>query len=73
MMAGIGYTTIFPIERIHRDIRLASIWTGSSEVMSMIIAHEWYRERLKRKDPAQERDYEADAPEAFAEDEKIYE
>jgi hypothetical protein len=39
----------------------------------MIIAHEWYRERLKRKATAQERDYEADAPEAFAEDEKIYE
>jgi butyryl-CoA dehydrogenase len=73
VVGGIGYTTIFPIERIHRDIRLASIWTGSSEVMSMIIAHEWYRECLKRKAPAQERDYEADAPEAFAEDEKIYE
>jgi butyryl-CoA dehydrogenase len=73
VVGGIGYTNIFPIERIHRDIRLASIWTGSSEVMSMIIAHEWYRERLKRKDPAQERDYEADALEAFAEDEKIYE
>lgn len=73
VVGGIGYTNIFPIERIHRDIRLASIWTGSSEVMSMIIAHEWYRERLKRKAPAQERDYEADAPEAFAEDEKIYE
>jgi len=73
VVGGIGYTNIFPIERIHRDIRLASIWTGSSEVMSMIIAHEWYRERLKRKDPAQERDYEADAQEAFAQDEKIYE
>ena len=73
VVGGIGYTNIFPIERIHRDIRLASIWTGSSEVMSMIIAHEWYRERLKRKAPAEERDYEADAPEAFAEDEKIYE
>ncbi|MCF8146642.1 MAG: acyl-CoA/acyl-ACP dehydrogenase [Deltaproteobacteria bacterium] len=73
VVGGIGYTNIFPIERIHRDIRLASIWTGSSEVMSMIIAHEWYRERLKRKAPAEERDYEADAPEAFAQDEKIYE
>ncbi|MBW1779654.1 MAG: acyl-CoA/acyl-ACP dehydrogenase [Deltaproteobacteria bacterium] len=73
VVGGIGYTNIFPIERIHRDIRLASIWTGSSEVMSMIIAHEWYRERLKRKPPTQERDYEADAPEAFAEEEKIYE
>ena len=73
VVGGIGYTTIFPIERIYRDIRLASIWTGSSEVMNMIIAHEWYRERLKGRAPTQERDYEADAPEAFAEDEKIYE
>jgi len=39
----------------------------------MIIAHEWYRERLKTKTAAGERDYEADAPEAFAVDEKIYE
>ena len=73
VVGGIGYTNIFPIERIYRDIRLASIWTGSSEVMNMIIAHEWYRERMKGRAPTQERDYEADAPEAFAEDEKIYE
>ncbi len=73
VVGGIGYTNIFPIERIYRDIRLASIWTGSSEVMSMIIAHEWYRERLKTETAAGERDYEADAPEAFAVDEKIYE
>jgi butyryl-CoA dehydrogenase len=73
VVGGIGYTNIFPIERIYRDIRLASIWTGSSEVMNMIIAHEWYRERLQKKSAGKERDYEADAPEAFAVDEKIYE
>ena len=44
VMGGIGYTNIFPIERIERDLRLASIWTGSNEIMSMIIANEWYRE-----------------------------
>ena len=70
---GIGYTNIFPIERIYRDIRLAYIWTGSSEVMNMIIAHEWYRERLQGKGAGKGRDYETDAPEAFAVDEKIYE
>ena len=72
VVGGIGYTNIFPIERIHRDIRLSSIWTGTSEVMSMIIAHEWYREFLKLKE-TRARDFEADAEEAFAEDEKIYE
>jgi butyryl-CoA dehydrogenase len=70
---GIGYTNVFPIERIYRDVRLASIWTGTSEVMSMIIAHEWYREMKKAKKEAKMRDFEADAAEAFAEEEKIYE
>jgi len=43
VMGGIAYTNVFPVERIYWDIRLASIWTGTSEVMSMIAAHEWYR------------------------------
>jgi alkylation response protein AidB-like acyl-CoA dehydrogenase len=73
VVGGIGYTNVFPIERIYRDVRLASIWTGTSEVMSMIIAHEWYREQKKARKEAQMRDFEADAAEAFAEEEKIYE
>lgn len=73
VVGGIGYTTIFPIERIYRDIRLASIWTGTSEVMSMITAHEWYREQKQAREAAGLRDYEADAVDAFAEEEKIYE
>jgi butyryl-CoA dehydrogenase len=73
VVGGIGYTNIFPIERIFRDVRLASIWTGTSEVMSMIVAHEWYREFLMEKKGRLTRDYEADAEEAGAADEKIYE
>lgn len=74
VMGGIGYTNIFPIERIVRDLRLASIWTGSNEVMAMIVAHEWYREYFNTmKGPGQIRDYENDAAEADAPDEKIYE
>ncbi|MEN6437038.1 MAG: acyl-CoA dehydrogenase family protein [Syntrophobacter sp.] len=73
VVGGIGYTNVFPIERIYRDVRLASIWTGTSEVMSMIIAHEWYREQKKAKADSRMRDFEADAAEAFAEEEKIYE
>ncbi len=72
VMGGIGYTTIFPIERIVRDLRLASIWTGSNEIMSLIIANEWYREYFMKKGQ-NVRDYEADAEEADAPDEKIYE
>jgi hypothetical protein len=39
----------------------------------MIIAHEWYREMKRAKKEAKMRDFEADAAEAFAEEEKIYE
>ena len=74
VMGGIGYTNIYPIERIVRDLRLASIWTGSNEVMSMIVAHEWYREYFNRKKAGAEiRDYEGDAAESEAPEEKIYE
>lgn len=73
VMGGIGYTNVFPIERIFRDVRLASIWTGTSEVMSMITAHEWYREFFKTKTERLARNFERDAQEADAADEKIYE
>jgi len=73
VMGGLGYTSVLPIERIYRDIRLASIWTGTSEVMSMIVAHEWYREYHARKEENLERDFEADAKDADALDEKVYE
>ncbi len=73
VMGGIGYTNIFPVERIFRDLRLASIWTGSNEVMSLIIASEWYKEYAELKRSGKIRDSETDAAEAFAPDEKIYE
>jgi alkylation response protein AidB-like acyl-CoA dehydrogenase len=73
VMGGIGYTNVFPLERIVRDLRLASIWTGSNEVMSMIVASEWYKEYFAAKERNLERDFEMDAAEAGAEDEKIYE
>lgn len=73
VMGGIGYTNIFPVERIVRDLRLASIWTGTSEVMSMIVASEWYREYECNKDRTDRRDVEQDADQADAEEEKVYE
>jgi alkylation response protein AidB-like acyl-CoA dehydrogenase len=71
VMGGIAYTNVFPIERIYRDVRLASIWTGTSEVMSMITAHEWYREYFAQKAKQTIRDSELDAQEA-SDEEKIY-
>ena len=73
VMGGIGYTNIYPVERIFRDLRLASIWTGTNEVMSMIIANEWYKAYWKDKRSPGIRDMELDAAEAGAADEKIFE
>ena len=73
VMGGIGYTNVYPVERIVRDLRLASIWTGTNEVMSMIIAKEWYRAHARQHGDGQTRRYELDAVEADAADEKIFE
>jgi alkylation response protein AidB-like acyl-CoA dehydrogenase len=73
VMGGIGYTTVFPVERIVRDLRLASIWTGTNEVMSMIIANEWYRNHSRHRADTDTRNWELDADQADAVEEKIYE
>ena len=73
VMGGIAYTNIYPVERIFRDLRLASIWTGTNEVMSMIIATEWYKEYSENKEACKIRDMELDAAEAEAKDETIFE
>jgi alkylation response protein AidB-like acyl-CoA dehydrogenase len=72
VVGGIGYTNVFPLERIYRDIRLASIWTGTNEVMANIVAHEWYREAAAAHAARGGRDYAADAAEANAADEINY-
>ncbi|MBU2644103.1 acyl-CoA/acyl-ACP dehydrogenase [bacterium] len=46
VMGGIGYTTVYPIERALRDTRLGLIWTGTSEIMNLMIQHEYYSEVL---------------------------
>jgi len=71
VMGGIGYTNVFPIERILRDIRLSMIWVGTNEIMQHIIQTEWYKEYLSSKEDV--RDVELDAVAAFEPDEKIYE
>ena len=70
IMGGIAYTNVYPIERLLRDARLLMIWTGSNEIMNLLIQHEYYRELGVR---APVRDVEADAPDADKEEEKIYE
>lgn len=48
VMGGIGYTDVYPLERALRDIRLALIWTGTSQIMNMLIQHEYYDEVLNQ-------------------------
>lgn len=71
IMGGIGYTNVYPIERLLRDARLMTIWTGTNEIMNLVIQHEYYQELLNL--PTSARDVEADAENAHAEGEKIYE
>ena len=71
VVGGIGYTNVYPIEKMLRDARLSIIWTGTSEIMNLIIQHEYYRETLAPS--AAIRNIEDDAQEAHAADEKIYE
>jgi acyl-CoA dehydrogenase len=71
IMGGIGYTNVYPIERLLRDARLMTIWTGTNEIMDLVIQHEYFRELLSS--PSSSRDVETDALHAYAEAEKIYE
>ena len=70
ILGGIGYTDVFPVERMLRDVRLFSIWTGTNEIMNLVIQHEFYQEFLAAARPG--RDPEADAVGADLEEEKVY-
>ncbi|MEM4616241.1 MAG: acyl-CoA dehydrogenase family protein [Archaeoglobaceae archaeon] len=70
ILGGIGYTQVYPIERMLRDLRLGLIWTGSNEIMKVLIQHEAY-ELLGL--PSKDRDYEKDAMDWYKEWEKVYE
>jgi len=82
VLGGIGYTNVFPIERLLRDIRLSTIWTGTSEIMNLITQHEYFTDVMGPKggekvvsipEDVDKRAVELDAEEADAPDEKIYE
>jgi len=70
ILGGIGYTDIYPVERLLRDVRLITIWTGTNEIMDLVIQSEFYKEFLAEKPHG--RDVEADAEGAELPDEKIY-
>ena len=70
IMGGIGYTQVYPIERLLRDMRLAPIWTGSNEIMKLLVQHEVYK---MMELPLKDRDVEMDAMEWYKKVEKVYE
>ncbi len=70
MMGGIGYTDVYPIEKMLRDVRLITIWTGTNEIMDLVIQHEFFKDFLSNK--LQSRDTEADALNADLTEEKVY-
>ena len=59
IMGGIGYTDVYPLERALRDTRLALIWTGTSQIMNLLIQHEYYDQVLNQ--PYDRRKLEQDA------------
>jgi len=54
-----------------RDARLMTIWTGTNEIMDLVIQHEYYKELITLTPPT--RDVEIDALNANVEGEKVYE
>jgi len=73
ILGGIGYTHVYPLERALREARLVMIWTGSNEIMNLIIQHEYYKEILAKG--IEGRDIEADVSLTQAElaEERVYE
>lgn len=43
ILGGYGYTRDFPVERNYRDVRVTTIYEGSSEIQRLIIARELLR------------------------------
>ena len=43
IFGGYGYTTEFPVERYSRDVRITTIYEGTSEIQRLIIAREVLR------------------------------
>jgi alkylation response protein AidB-like acyl-CoA dehydrogenase len=74
ILGGIGYTNVFPIERLLRDARLNMIWTGTNQIMNLLIQHELFKElRADEAAGREERDSEDDAEGARLPEEKVYE
>jgi hypothetical protein len=70
ILGGIGYTDVFPVEKMVRDLRLSQIWTGTNEIMNLLIQHEYYQEVLTGTQDR--REVEMDAGGEGVEAEKVF-
>jgi len=73
ILGGIGYTRVFPVERALRDARLSMIWTGTNEMMNLIIQHEYYKELLSKGIEGRDLESDVAVSEQEALEEKVYE
>jgi alkylation response protein AidB-like acyl-CoA dehydrogenase len=48
-LGGYGYTREYEVERIRRDVRITTIYEGTSEIMEMTIARDRWQEHLKTR------------------------
>ncbi|HKJ93601.1 MAG TPA: acyl-CoA dehydrogenase family protein, partial [Longimicrobiales bacterium] len=48
-LGGYGYTREYDVERIKRDVRITTIYEGTSEIMEMTIARDRWQEHLKTR------------------------
>ncbi|RDE10770.1 MAG: acyl-CoA dehydrogenase [Candidatus Thorarchaeota archaeon] len=71
ILGGIGYTNVYPLERLFRDARLGITWTGSNEVQRLIVQNEVYKEILS-EGRGTKRDIELDTPGAQKTAEKVF-
>jgi alkylation response protein AidB-like acyl-CoA dehydrogenase len=46
-LGGYGYTKEYMVEKIRRDVRITTIYEGTSEIMEMTIARDRWQEHLK--------------------------
>ena len=48
-LGGYGYTREYMVEKIKRDVRITTIYEGTSEIMEMTIARDRWQEHLKTR------------------------
>lgn len=48
-LGGYGYTKEYPVEKIRRDVRITTIYEGTSEIMEWTITRDRWQEHLKTR------------------------